>query len=147
MARTSGMSDEEYHSQCEEIMARQRRDREWRRLHPYYGQYCGRDCRAPNFRLGETVYWRGLVKGGDPFSKPVYEGTVIGLPLQPGSALDNDIHLGRYIVLPKMDYYEVGRTAAEFFFNDELAKKSDDVVHHPTIGDYYPGMDANITSE
>jgi len=147
MARTSGMSDEEYHRHCLESRARAARNREWRRLHPYWRSYHGQDNLAPTFRLGETVYWRGLRNERRPYSCTIYEGKVIGVPPRSVTPFANDMHLGRYVVLPVRNYYGVGREVAEFLFNDELVKDPDNIVHHVSMGNYYPGLDANFTSE
>ena len=111
-----------------------------------------RHSRGQDYKVGDIVYFRGL--NDTEVTWPDWDcggiicrGVVLSTPPIYQSPYDNDMHLGRYVVLPDDDYFGVGRQVAEFFFDDELSRKPKHVVRHPSLHNYYPGMDANFTSE
>ena len=111
-----------------------------------------RHLRGPDYKVGDIVYFRGL--NNTRVTWPDWDcggiicrGVVLSTPPIYQSPYDNDMHLGRYVVLPDNDYFGVGRQVAECFFDNELSRKPKHVVRHPSLYNYYPGMDANFTSE
>ena len=148
MARTSGQSDKDYEEYRRQQNALRRANPPrpdspiLQRAHP----------RRPDFEVGEIVYFRGL--NNTRVTWPDWDcggiicrGVVLSTPPIYCGIYKNDMHLGRYVVLPDDDYFGVGRQVAEFFYDDELSRKPEHVVCHPSLYNYYPGMDANFTSE